>query len=61
MLAVLTEQQKGEDVLAILRVRPPRVVVRDAGTRALSAEVNRFIDGRYAPTGVGDLWLRRVP
>lgn len=61
MLAVLTEAQKGEDVLAILRQRPPRVVVRDAGTRALSAEVNRFIDERYAPSGVGDLWLLRAP
>jgi hypothetical protein len=59
VLAVLTEAQRGEDVLAILRERPPRVVVRDAGTRALSPEVNRFIDEHYAPSGVGDLWLLR--
>ena len=59
MLRMLDGETLGAEVLRALELRPPAAVVRDAGTRGLSAEVQAFIDERYEPAGVGDLWLAR--
>ena len=60
-LASLTPEQRGADVLALLRERPPRAVIRDDATRKLSPEVNAYLDAHYTHSGVGPIWLRNTP
>ena len=38
----------------------PGAVIRDEGTRGLSAAVQDWLDERYEPSGIGDVWLRRA-
>ena len=59
MLTNLDDEAKGAAVLRALESEPPAAVVRDAGTRGLAPEVQAFIDAHYAPSGVGDIWLKR--
>jgi len=59
MLRMLDDEAKGADVLRVLEADPPAAVIRDAGTRGLGEGVQAFIDARYEPSGVGDVWLAR--
>ena len=58
MLAALSDEEKGAQLLAVLTARPPAAVIRDEHTRKLGEEVQAFIDRHFVPSGVGDVWLR---
>jgi hypothetical protein len=57
-LQMLTEEERGAQVIEALARSNPKAVIRDAGTRGLRLEVQAYLDARYRPTGVGDIWLR---
>ncbi len=59
MLAMLDDESRGPRVLQALEDQPPGAVIRDDGTRGLSAEVQTYLDEHYEATGVGDVWLRK--
>ena len=60
VLQMLTEEERGPDVVQALESNPPAAAVRDEATRALGAGVQRLLDEQFEPSGVGDIWLRRV-
>ncbi|MEZ6014516.1 MAG: glycosyltransferase family 39 protein [Planctomycetota bacterium] len=59
MLSVMTDAERGDDVLRILREAPPKAVERDEALGRLSPAVNAYLDEHYTPTGVGPIWIRR--
>lgn len=58
VVQMLTPEQRNEDVVAALRATRPPLAIRDEATRSLGPDVQRYLDEHYAPTGIGDLWVR---
>lgn len=53
--AMLTEREKGEDVITALEARRPKFVIYDDAVHALAPAVQAYVRAHYRPTGVGEI------
>jgi 4-amino-4-deoxy-L-arabinose transferase-like glycosyltransferase len=60
MRAMLTEQQRGPDVVQALEATRPKIIENDPAVHALEPEVLAYIKRNYEPTGVGVLYRRKT-
>jgi 4-amino-4-deoxy-L-arabinose transferase-like glycosyltransferase len=57
--AMLSERQRGEDVVRALATRRPAMIEYDDAIRALPQVVQDYIARHYEPTGMGPLYRRK--
>ena len=60
MQAMLTEKQKSDDLIESVEKKQAKVIVYDGAIKALPKKVQDYIAANYAPSGHGNIYLRKT-